>query len=121
MKAVILTAGEGKRLRPITTSIPKPMIPLIGKPILEHTIIGLKEAGIDHFILIVGYKEETIRNHFDRFSDDFNLEIEYVTQKEFLGTAHAVAQAKNSIKDEPFLIANGDIFVDSEIFKELVQ
>lgn len=83
MKAVILTAGEGKRLRPITTSRPKPMIPLIGKPLLEHTIIGLKEAGIDHFILIVGYKEETIRNHFDQFSKDFKIEIEYVTKKNF--------------------------------------
>lgn len=121
MKAVILTAGEGKRLRPITTSRPKPMIPLIGKPLLEHTIVGLKEAGINHIILVVGYREETIRNHFDQFSKEFNLEIEYITQKEFLGTAHAVAQAKNSMKDESFLILNGDIFVDSEILKELVQ
>jgi bifunctional UDP-N-acetylglucosamine pyrophosphorylase/glucosamine-1-phosphate N-acetyltransferase len=121
MKAVILTAGEGKRLRPITTSRPKPMIPLIGKPLLEHIITGLKEAGIDHIILIVGYKEETIREHFDKFSNEANLEIEYVTQKDFLGTAHAVAQAKNSIIDDPFLVVNGDIFLDSEIFKDLVQ
>ena len=121
MRAIILTAGEGKRLRPITTSRPKPMIPLIGKPLLEHTIIGLKEAGINHIILIVGYKEETIRYHFDKFSKEFNLEIEYITQKEFLGTAHAVAQVKNSMRDDPFLILNGDIFVDAEILKELVQ
>jgi bifunctional UDP-N-acetylglucosamine pyrophosphorylase/glucosamine-1-phosphate N-acetyltransferase len=121
MKAVILTAGEGKRLRPITTSRPKPMIPIIGKPLLEHTVIGLREAGIDHLILIVGYKEETIRNHFDKFSKEFNLKIEYVTQKEFLGTAHALSQVKHTIRDESFLILNGDIFVDTGIFKQIVQ
>jgi len=53
MKAVILAAGEGKRLRPITSSRPKPMIPLLGKPLLEHTILGLKNVGIDQFLLIV--------------------------------------------------------------------
>ncbi|MFX0029247.1 MAG: bifunctional sugar-1-phosphate nucleotidylyltransferase/acetyltransferase [Candidatus Hermodarchaeota archaeon] len=121
MKAVILAAGEGNRLRPITASRPKPMIPLLGKPLLEYIFIGLKEAGILDIILIVGYKEQVIKNHFDSFSRDNNIKIEYITQKEYLGTAHATAQARFSIKDESFLMMNGDLFVDSEVFKNLLQ
>ena len=121
MKAVILAAGEGNRLRPITASKPKPMIPLLGKPLLEHTIFGLKEAGIEQIILIVGYKEEIIKNYFSSFYKDYKIEIEYITQKEYFGTAHATFQARNSIKDEPFLMMNGDLFVDTVMLKNLIQ
>ena len=61
MKAVILAAGKGERLKPITSSRPKPMIPIAGKPLLEHAILGLKDAGIDEILLIVGYKEEMVK------------------------------------------------------------
>ena len=54
MKAIIISAGEGKRLRPITSTQPKPLIPIAGKPLLEHTILGLKEAGIKEILLVVG-------------------------------------------------------------------
>jgi UDP-N-acetylglucosamine diphosphorylase/glucosamine-1-phosphate N-acetyltransferase len=121
MKAVILAAGEGKRLRPITSSRPKPMIPLIGKPLLEHTISGLKEAGINEFILIVGYMQNLIRNLFDRVSNELDIKIEYITQDEYLGTAHAANYARDFIKDYPFLMIYGDIFVDREVFKNIIQ
>ena len=64
MKAVIIAAGEGKRLRPITSTIPKPMIPVGGKPLLEHTILSLKRAGITEILIIVGYREEIIKELF---------------------------------------------------------
>ncbi|MFX1503411.1 MAG: sugar phosphate nucleotidyltransferase, partial [Promethearchaeota archaeon] len=64
MKAVILAAGEGNRLKPITSTRPKPLIPIAGKPLLEHTIIGLKNAGIDHILLIVGYKQDLIKDYW---------------------------------------------------------
>ncbi|MFW9866015.1 MAG: bifunctional sugar-1-phosphate nucleotidylyltransferase/acetyltransferase [Candidatus Thorarchaeota archaeon] len=121
MKAVILAAGEGKRLRPITSSRPKPMIPLTGKPLLEHTISGLKEAGINEFLLIVGYKQNLIRNHFDRVSNELDIKIEYITQDEYLGTAHAANYARDFIKDYPFLMMYGDIFVECEVFKNIIQ
>ncbi|MFX1279005.1 MAG: bifunctional sugar-1-phosphate nucleotidylyltransferase/acetyltransferase [Promethearchaeota archaeon] len=121
MKAVILAAGEGNRLRPITASKPKPMIPLLGKPLLEHSIFGLKKAGIEQIILIVGYKEEIIKNYFNSFYKDYNTEIEYITQKEYCGTAHATFQARKSIKNEPFLMMNGDLYVDSVVLKNLIQ
>jgi len=121
MKAVILAAGEGKRLRPITSTRPKPLIPIAGKPLLEHTILGLKAAGIDEILLIVGYKEQLIKDYFSNGIDKFNIKIEYITQEEYLGTAHAANYAKDFIKDETFLMMYGDILVDPIVFKEVVE
>jgi UDP-N-acetylglucosamine diphosphorylase/glucosamine-1-phosphate N-acetyltransferase len=121
MKAVILAAGEGKRLRPITSSKPKPMIPLLGKPLLEHTILGLKNAGIDQILLIVGYKQELIKNHFQKASSQLDVKIDYISQEEYLGTAHAAGYARDFIEDEDFLMMYGDLFVDPEIFKNIMQ
>jgi bifunctional UDP-N-acetylglucosamine pyrophosphorylase/glucosamine-1-phosphate N-acetyltransferase len=121
MKAVILTAGEGKRLRPITSSRPKPMISLLGRPLLEHTILGLKNAGIDQILLIVGYKQELIKNYFQKASNQLEVKIEYITQEEYLGTAHAAGYARDFIKDEDFLMMYGDLFVDPETFKIIME
>ncbi len=121
MKAVILAAGEGNRLKPITSTRPKPMIPLVGKPLLEHTILGLKDAGIDEILLIVGYKKEIIKEYFGDGIDKFNVKIEYVTQEEYLGTAHAANYAKDFAKDEPFMLMYGDILVDPIIYKDVLQ
>jgi len=121
MKAVILAAGEGNRLKPITSTRPKPMIPLVGKPLLEHTILGLKDAGIDEILLIVGYKKEIVEEYFGNGIDKFNIKIEYITQEEYLGTAHAANYAKDFAKDEPFMLMYGDILVDPIIYKEALQ
>ena len=121
MKAVILAAGEGKRLRPITSTRPKPMIPIAGKPLLEHTILGLKAAGINEVLLIVGYKEQQIKDYFGNGIDKFNIKIEYITQEEYLGTAHATGYAKDFVNNETFLMMYGDILVDPNVFKEVVE
>ena len=121
MKAVILAAGEGNRLKPITSTRPKPMIPLVGKPLLEHTILGLKDAGIDEVLLIVGYKKEIIQEYFGNGIEKFNIKIEYITQEEYLGTAHAANYAKDFVKDDTFMLMYGDIFVDPIIYKEVLQ
>lgn len=121
MKAVILAAGKGLRLMPITSSRPKPMIPLAGKPILEHTILGLKEAGIREILLIVGYKESMIMEYFGNGKEKLNIKIEYFTQKEQLGTGHAAHLAKSFVDDEPFLLMYGDLMMDPVIFKEIIE
>jgi len=121
MKAVILAAGKGKRLMPITSSRPKPMIPLAGMPLLEHTILGLKDAGIDEILLIVGYKEEVFKNYFGDGRDKYSVKIEYITQEEQLGTGHAVSYAKDFIKNEPFMLMYGDLLTEPKVFKELVE
>ncbi len=120
MKAVILAAGKGKRLIPITSSRPKPMIPLAGMPLLEHTILGLKDAGIDEILLIVGYKEEIFKDYFGDGRNKFNMKIEYVTQEEQLGTGHAVRYAKDFVKTEPFMLMYGDLLTEPNVFKEII-
>ena len=64
MKAVILAAGEGKRMHPLTYTRPKVMVPLAGKPILEHVVLQIKQAGIEEFVFIVGYFDQAIRDYF---------------------------------------------------------
>ncbi|MFX0002580.1 MAG: bifunctional sugar-1-phosphate nucleotidylyltransferase/acetyltransferase [Candidatus Hodarchaeota archaeon] len=121
MKAVILVAGEGKRLRPITSSRPKPMIPLLGKPLLEHIILGLKNVKIDQILLIVGFKQEKIKEYFEKASKYLKVQIDYITQDEYLGTAHAAGYAKEFVNDEDFLMMYGDLFVDPTIFRVILQ
>jgi len=121
MKAVILAAGKGKRLEPVTSTRPKPMIPIAGKPLLEHIILGLRDAGIDHVLLIVGYKQEVIKDYFKNGIEKFEIKIEYITQDEYLGTAHAAGLAKYFVKNEPFLMMYGDILVDSILFNQVIQ
>ncbi len=121
MKAVIIAAGKGKRLMPITFSRPKPLIPLAGKPLLEHTISGLKNAGINEILLIVGYKENLIKRYFGDGKEKFNLKIEYITQDEQLGTAHAFGYAKNFANNESVLLMYGDLLVEPKVYQEIVQ
>ncbi|MBY9002615.1 MAG: NTP transferase domain-containing protein [Candidatus Lokiarchaeota archaeon] len=121
MKAVILAAGKGKRLRPITATKPKPMIPLAGKPLLEHTVLSLKNAGIDHVLIITGYKEEAIKDYFKDGIDKVGIKISYITQTEHLGTAHATNYARNFVKNDEFLLMYGDILVDEQVFKDVIE
>jgi len=121
MKAVIIAAGEGKRLRPVTSSRPKPLIPIAGKPLLEHTILGLKNAGIKEILLVVGYKENLIKDYFGDGKENFGLKIEYVTQEDQLGTAHAFGYGKDFANDESILFMYGDLLVEPKVFQEIVQ
>lgn len=105
MQAVILAAGRGKRLKPITDDRPKPMVELLGRPILEYVIDFLPEK-IDEVVIIVGYKGETIREHFGNSWE--GRPIVYVEQGEPKGTAHALFTAKPAIRSERFLILPGD-------------
>ncbi|MCE5215024.1 MAG: NTP transferase domain-containing protein [Methanobacterium sp.] len=118
MKGVILTAGEGTRMRPLTLSRPKTMVAVGGKPILQYNIEALKDAGIEDITLIVGYHEEIIKNFF-KDGTDFGVNISYITQNERLGTAHAIGKLEGTFKGA-FIILNGDIIVDSQLIKDLI-
>jgi len=120
MKAVIMVAGEGKRLQPLTFTRPKPMIPIAGKPHLQLIMEYLKNAGISEIILIVGYKQEQITDYFQDGSA-FGLKIQYVTQEEQLGTGHAALCAEELVQSEPFLLMNGDILISPETFIQLLK
>lgn len=110
LKAVLLAAGEGSRMRPLTYNRPKVMLPIAGKPILEHLIIEMKKAGVKECILVTGYHEEEITEYFSR-GEKWGLKISYCHQPERLGTGDAVRMVESAI-DDKFLVANGDIIID---------
>jgi UDP-N-acetylglucosamine diphosphorylase/glucosamine-1-phosphate N-acetyltransferase len=112
MKAVILAAGEGKRMRPLTYERPKVMLPIVGKPIIEHLLEEVKEAGIMDFVFAVGYHDETIRNYFGK-GERWDVNIQYVTQKTQLGTADALRRTEDLVEGK-FLMLNGDTIVSAE-------
>lgn len=120
MKAVIIAAGKGTRLNPITATKPKPMLPIGGKPLLEHSILSLKEVGITEILIIVGYREDIIRGYFGDGLNKFNMKIDYISQIEHLGTAHAVGFAKEFVGEENFLLMYGDLLVDPKVYKEVI-
>jgi len=117
MKAVILAAGEGKRLRPFTETIPKVMLPVANKPVLEYVVDAVKKSGIAEIIIVVGYKKEVIMEYFKEYK---GLKISYVTQDKQLGTAHALLQAKSRIK-ETFIVISGDNIVDQKSISQLIK
>ncbi len=108
MKAVILAAGEGTRMRPITYTTPKPLIRILGKPILEYNLDILK-GRVDEVIMVVGYLKEKI---MDYFGDNYGgIKLTFVTQKTLKGTADAVRQVKALVPDK-FVLMMGDNIYD---------
>ncbi|MFC2022663.1 bifunctional sugar-1-phosphate nucleotidylyltransferase/acetyltransferase [Chloroflexota bacterium] len=112
MKAVILAAGEGARMRPLTYTRPKVMLPLANKPIMERTLLEAIRAGITEFIIIVGYHEEQVRDYFSN-GKRWGVSIDYYSQRQQLGTAEALQMANSQI-DEKFLVINADILTTSQ-------
>jgi UDP-N-acetylglucosamine diphosphorylase/glucosamine-1-phosphate N-acetyltransferase len=118
MKGYILAAGEGLRMRPLTANIPKPLLPVAGKPFLEHNIEALREAGIKDIILLVGWRAHRIHEHLGD-GKEFGVRIEYVEQKERLGTGHAIGMVRDMV-DGPFFCLYGDIVLSKESTKAMV-
>ncbi len=119
LKAIILSAGEGSRMRPLTITKPKTMLPVVGKPIIQYNIEALKENGIEDILLIVRYKEEIVRDYFGDGSK-FGVNITYKTQKDFLGTANAISYGEDFI-DDSLMVLNGDIILEYDIVKEIIE
>jgi dTDP-glucose pyrophosphorylase len=119
-KAVILAAGRGTRMRELTAEIPKPMIEVRGKPVLQHIVEGLRNAGIRQFLLVVGYHAETVREFFGDGSH-CNIAVQYATQTVQDGTGRVVDLACDFVDNRPFILSYGDILVDPANYKRLVD
>lgn len=104
-EAVVLAAGEGKRLRPVTANRPKPMLPATTYPILRYVFDALVDSGVDRLVAVVGYEGDRVRDYFGPTYRD--RPIEYVTQQKQLGSGHALLQAHDAV-GEQFLLVNGD-------------
>ncbi len=119
MKAAILAAGEGVRLRPITATRPKHLIKVGGKPILEHCLNSLASANIDQVVIVVHYMADAIRQYFGD-GKRFGLKIEYAEQKAMLGTGDAVKVVERFM-NEDFLLVNGDLIFAPKTVREVVE
>lgn len=108
MKAFVLCGGQGTRLRPYTYTIPKPMLPLGRRPILEYVVRNLKSNGVSDIVLTVGYLKEQIKSHFGSGSS-LGVRISYSEEKEQLNTAGSILPLKNGVKDA-FIVQMGDHF-----------
>lgn len=118
MKAFVLCGGIGTRLRPYTYNIPKPMLPLGRKPILEFVVSNLKAGGITDLIFTVGYLKEQIRNHFGD-GKDFGVKIRYLEEKEVMNTAGSILPGKPLINDT-FAVVMGDHLTSIDL-KKMVE
>ena len=118
MKALILAGGRGKRLRPLTDKIPKSLIPINKKPLIQYTIKYLKKFGINEIIICSGYKSKQIQN-FLKKKKNFGCKIEYSVEKNPLGTAGAIRNVIKNLSDESFLVINGDIITNINLKKIL--
>lgn len=120
MKAVVLAAGLGTRMRPLTFTKPKFLLPVAGKPALDHVFDTLKKAGVDEVGVVVGFGKEQI---MERYGDGsaMGIKVEYLHQKELLGTANAVSLAEEFAGEEDFIVMNGDTLVDLESMRSVLK
>src|ERR1700730_699242 len=118
-KAVLLAAGRGTRMRELTAEIPKPMIEVRGKPVLQHIVEGLRGAGVREFLIIVGYHANAVCEHFGD-GPRYNIDIKYKTQTVQDGTGRVVELARDFTENLPFVLSYGDILVEPSNYKRIV-
>jgi len=119
VKAVILAAGEGVRLQPITSTRPKHLIMVGGKPILEYCLNAVKTVGLDEVVIVVHYMGDAIRRYFGD-GKNFGLRIEYAEQKDAIGTGNAASVAESYVKDD-FLLVYGDLMCSADAVKNVID
>jgi mannose-1-phosphate guanylyltransferase len=108
MDAVLLVGGQGTRLRPLTLTTPKPMLPTAGVPFLTHLLVRARDTGVDHAILSTSYRAEVFQGHFGD-GRDLGLRITYVTEREPLGTGGGIRNVAEHLRGDDFLVFNGDV------------
>ncbi len=119
-KAVLLAAGRGTRMRELTNELPKPMIAVRGKPILQHIIEGLRAAGVTQFLIIVGYRADVVRQAFAAGSQ-LGVAIEYAEQLVQDGTGRVIELGRHFTGNDSFVLHYGDILVDSLNYPRLTN
>jgi len=113
-KAIILSGGWGTRLRPLTCTIPKTLIPIVNKPVIERQILLLKAAGVKEIVLAVSVMDDVIKNYFKN-GEKLGIKIHYTGEKHPKGTAGAMKLAENYLKDDNFFMLNGDVILNYDL------
>ncbi len=118
MKALFLAGGIGTRLKPLTDEVPKPMVPIMNKPLLERSMANLKKYGISDIVISTGYKAQAIKEYFGS-GKKFGLKIEYICENVPMGTGGAIKKTGH-LYDDTFLVLNADILCDMD-YQELIK
>jgi UDP-N-acetylglucosamine diphosphorylase / glucose-1-phosphate thymidylyltransferase / UDP-N-acetylgalactosamine diphosphorylase / glucosamine-1-phosphate N-acetyltransferase / galactosamine-1-phosphate N-acetyltransferase len=119
-RAVLLAAGRGTRMREMTAELPKPMLEVRGRPVLQHIVEGLRGAGLRELLIIVGYRADAVQNFFGDGSR-YKIHIQYATQSVQDGTGRVVDLARNFVEESPFILSYGDILVDPTNYKHIID
>ena len=119
-KAVLLAAGRGTRMRELTLDLPKPMIAVQDKPILQHIVEGLRDAGVTDFLIIVGYRADVVQGFFGDGSS-LGVSVQYTTQVVQDGTGRVVELARDFAGTDPFVLSYGDILIEPANYQRLVS
>lgn len=117
-KAVLLAAGRGTRMRGLTEALPKPMLKVHGKPVLQHILEGLRDTGLTNLLVVVGWHADVVKNYFGDGSA-FGVSVQYETQTVQDGTGRVVALARDFVGDDSFLLSYGDILVAPENYRRI--
>jgi dTDP-glucose pyrophosphorylase len=117
-KAVLLAAGRGTRMRELTQELPKPMLPVRGKPVLQHIMEGLRDAGVADILVVVGWQADVVSNFFGDGSK-LGVRIQYTTQIVQDGTGKVVELARGFVGADPFLLSYGDILITPENYPRI--
>ena len=117
-KAVLLAAGRGTRMRDLTEALPKPMLEVRGKPVLQHIVEGLRDSGLTNLLIVVGWRADVVKNYFGDGSK-LGVHIAYETQTVQDGTGRVVALSRAFVADDPFLLSYGDILVRPENYERV--
>ena len=114
MKAVVMAGGEGTRLRPMTASMPKPLLPVVNKPIMEHVLRLLHRHGFSETVVTVQFLASLVRNYFGD-GEELGMRLHYATEETPLGTAGSVKNAEHLLRDETFVVISGDALTDFDL------
>ena len=117
-KAVLLAAGRGTRMRELTQELPKPMLPVRGKPVLQHIMEGVRDAGVQDILVVVGWQADVVSKFFGDGSK-LGVRLEYATQVVQDGTGKVVELAREFVGAEPFLLSYGDILIAPENYPRI--
>lgn len=118
-KGIILSGGWGTRLRPLTCTIPKTLMPVVNKPVIERQMLLLKSAGVKEIVLAVSVMGEALKYHF-KDGEKLGLKIHYTNEKNPMGTAGAIKLAEDYLTDDNFFMLNGDVILNFN-FKEMLE
>ena len=114
MKAVVMAGGEGTRLRPMTANQPKPLLPVVNRPIMEHVLRLLRRHGFTDTVVTVQFLASLIRNYFGD-GDELGMNLQYATEEKPLGTAGSVKNAEAELRDTRFVVMSGDALTDIDL------